>query len=48
MNCHYCKNAICENREPCECRKYDIMTEEETDKYWTDGEEGCPYYENYI
>ena len=28
-----------------ECGKYDNMTEEETDKYYTEGEENCPYWE---
>lgn len=28
-----------------ECLKMDEMTEEEIDKYFSDGESGCPYYE---
>lgn len=28
-----------------DCQRYDDMTEDETDRFWSDGEDGCPYYE---
>ena len=31
--------------DECECLKMDDMTEEEIDKYFCDGEDGCPCYE---
>ena len=31
--------------DECECLKMDDMSEEEFDKYFCDGEDGCPYYE---
>ena len=31
--------------DDCECLKMDDMSEEEFDKYYCDGESGCPCYE---
>ena len=31
--------------DDCECLKMDEMTEEEIDKYFCDGEDGCPCFE---
>lgn len=28
-----------------ECYRYDNMTEEETEKYFMNGEDNCPFYE---
>jgi len=46
MDCLNCQNCIVEYAEPCECKKYDDMTEEETEKYWTNAEAGCPYFKS--
>ena len=44
-----CENCRCFDYDfstgTSECKKYDVMTEEETDKYYTNGEDNCPEWE---
>ena len=47
-NCVNCKNCIYEHTEPCECKQYDNMTEEETEMFWTNSKEDCPYWEQDV
>ena len=43
--CENCKSFLYDySTGTSECDQYDNMTEEETDKYYTEGEENCPYY----
>ena len=44
--CENCKHFFYDcSTGTSECGQYDNMTEEETDKYYTEGEENCPYWE---
>ena len=45
QKCWNCKHCIIDYANPWECKKYDDMTELETERYWTNSESGCPYYE---
>ena len=44
-NCKYCNNDYYFATGTMECEKFDDMTEEDIEKYWTNEEDGCPYYE---
>ena len=45
MKCENCKYFFYDSSvEISECGQYDNMTEEETDKYYTEGEANCPYW----
>lgn len=46
--CMNCKHCLIDRSEPCECYKQDVMTEEELEKYWTNAEDNCPYYEDEV
>lgn len=40
-----CKHFFYDNSTgTSECGQYDNMTEEETDKYYMNGEDNCPFY----
>ena len=44
-NCNSCKYFWYDNStDTSECGQYDNMTEDETDKYYTNGEDNCPFY----
>ena len=44
--CKNCKHFFYDySTGASECGKYDNITEEETDKYYMEGEENCPYWE---
>ena len=44
--CENCKHFFYDySTGTSECDRYDNMTEEETDKYYTEGEENCPHWE---
>ena len=44
--CENCKHFFYDySTGASECGKYDNMTEEETDKYYMEGKENCPYWE---
>lgn len=44
-NCNSCKHFWYDNSTgTSECSQYDNMTEDETDKYYTNGEDNCPFY----
>jgi hypothetical protein len=44
-NCNSCKHFWYDNSTgTSECGQYDNMTEDETDKYYTNGEDNCPFY----
>lgn len=44
-NCNDCKHFLYDNSTgTSECDQYDNMTEDETDKYYTNGEDNCPFY----
>ena len=44
--CENCKHFFYDySTGASECGQYDNMTEEETDKYYTEGEENCPHWE---
>ena len=47
-NCNSCEYFSYDySNGTSECRKYDDMTEEEIDKYYTNGEDNCPEYKEY-
>ena len=44
-DCNSCKHFWYDNSTgTSECGQYDNMTEDETDKYYTNGEDNCPSY----
>ena len=44
-DCNSCKHFWYDNSTgTSECGQYDNMTEDETDKYYTNGEGNCPFY----
>lgn len=44
-DCNSCKHFWYDNSTgTSECGQYDNMTEDETDKYYTNGEDNCPFY----
>ena len=44
--CENCKHFFYDySTGTSECGQYDNMTEEETDKYYTEGKENCPCWE---
>lgn len=44
-DCNNCKHFWYDNSTgTSECGQYDNMTEDETDKYYTNGEDNCPFY----
>jgi hypothetical protein len=44
-NCNSCKHFWYDNSTgTSECGQYDNMTEDETDKYYTNGEDNCLFY----
>lgn len=46
--CSSCKYLSCDYENgTSECGQYDNMTEEETEKYYTNGENNCPLYKEY-
>ena len=45
-NCETCKHCwMDETVGDRECKKYDELTEEEADTYYSDVLDGCPHYE---
>ncbi|WP_158553013.1 DUF6472 family protein [Desulfotomaculum sp. OF05-3] len=45
MKCENCKYFFYDSSVGIsECGQYDNMTEEETDKYYVEGEANCPYW----
>ena len=45
MKCENCKYFFYDSSVGIsECGQYDNMTEEETDKYYMEGEANCPYW----
>lgn len=46
-SCYSCKYYIYDySTGTSECKKYFDMTEDETEKYYTNGENNCSYYES--
>ena len=44
-DCNSCKHCWDDNSTGIsECGQYDNMTEDETDKYYTNEEDNCPFY----
>lgn len=45
-SCESCKYFFCDYQTGAsECYQYDNMSEDETEKYFMDGEDNCPFYE---
>lgn len=48
-DCNGCKHFWYDNLTgTSECGQYDNMTEDETDKYYTNGEDNCPFYKENV
>ena len=49
MKCENCKYFFYDSSVGIsECGQYDNMTEEETDKYYVEGEANCPYWKEVV
>lgn len=48
-DCNSCKHFLYDDSTgTSECGQYDNMTEGETDKYYMNGEDNCPFYKEDI
>lgn len=49
VNCENCRYFLYDSSNgTSECDQYDNMSEEDTDRYYTNGKNGCPFHKEYI